>query len=129
VADKIPIVDHVNDFIQSAIRPASGALLLMAVTSARPTINPILMMLLGLCVAGGVHAAKTSFRPLVTATTGGLGNPLVSAVEDGVAIVLTVVALAAPIVIGVLLVALAAGLVVTLRRRRARRAATPGGAA
>jgi hypothetical protein len=126
VADKIPIVDHVNDLIQSAIRPASGAVLLMAATDATKSINPIVAMLAGLIVAGSVHTAKTSFRPLVTATTGGLGNPVVSAVEDGTAIGLTVIALVAPIVIGFVLALLLVALVMYARRRRSRRAAVTG---
>lgn len=122
VADKVPVVDHVNDLAQSAIRPAAGALLLMASTDAVQSFNPILAMFLGLIVAGGIHTAKTSFRPLVTATTGGLGNPVVSAAEDGAAIGLTVVALIAPVLIGVVLAVLLVALVVWTRRRRARRA-------
>src|SRR5687768_6938507 len=104
LADKIPIVDHVNDLIQSAIRPSAGAVLLMASTDTVESINPIVAMILGLLVAGGIHTTKTSFRPLVTATTGGVGNPIVSAVEDGVAIVVTVIALIAPIVIAFVLI-------------------------
>ena len=125
LADKIPVVDHVNDLIQSVIRPAAGAVLLMASTDAVRSFNPVVAMLLGLAVAGGVHTAKASFRPIVTATTGGLGNPLVSSVEDGAAIGLTVVALVAPILIGVVLTLLAVALVLWFRRRRARRALPP----
>src|SRR5688572_27120204 len=40
LADKIPVVDHVNDLIQSAIRPAAGAVLLMASTDAVHSVNP-----------------------------------------------------------------------------------------
>jgi hypothetical protein len=123
LADKIPVVDHVNDLIQSAIRPAAGAVLLMASTDAVQSINPVLAMILGLIIAGSVHTAKTSFRPLVTATTGGLGNPVVSTVEDGTAIGLTVVALIAPIVIGFVLALMVVGGLMVLRRRRVRRAA------
>jgi hypothetical protein len=121
LADKIPIVDHVNDLVQSAIRPSAGAVLLMASTDTVETINPLVAMILGLLVAGGVHTAKTSFRPLVTTTTGGVGNPIVSAVEDAVAIAVTVIALIAPIVIAVVLLALVWSIAVRLRRRRRRR--------
>jgi hypothetical protein len=121
LADKIPIVDHVNDLIQSAIRPSAGAILLMASTDTVDSINPIIAMILGLLVAGGIHTTKTSFRPVVTATTGGIGNPIVSAVEDATAIVVTVIALIAPILIAILLVLLAAFIVMLVRRRRHRR--------
>ena len=98
----------------------------MAATDATKSINPIVAMLAGLVVAGCVHTAKTSFRPLVTATTGGLGNPVVSGVEDGTAIGLTVIALIAPVVIGFVLALLLVALVLYARRRRSRRVAPTG---
>lgn len=125
LADKIPIVDHVNDLIQSGIRPSAGAVLLMASTDTVESINPIVAMILGLLVAGGIHTAKTSFRPIVTATTAGIGNPIVSAVEDGIAIVVTVIALIAPIIIALILLMVTSMLIVMLRRRRAHRSAEP----
>jgi hypothetical protein len=120
-ADKIPLVDHVNDLVQSAIRPAAGAVLFMASTDAVVAINPVAAMILGLVIAGGVHTAKTSIRPVVTATTGGIGNPVVSAAEDGAAIGITVVALVAPILVGAILLLVISGVVVIVRRRRSLR--------
>ncbi|MDQ3549493.1 MAG: DUF4126 domain-containing protein [Chloroflexota bacterium] len=128
IADKIPIVDHVNDLVQSAIRPSTGAVLMMASTDAVESFNPVVAMILGLLLAGGIHTAKTSFRPVVTATTGGVGNPIVSAVEDGAAIAIAVIALVAPILIAVVLIVLASLLVHTFRRRRRRRSVQPGSA-
>ena len=125
LADKIPLVDHVNDLIQSAVRPAVGALLLMSSTSAVESVNPIVSMLLGLLVAGGVHTAKTSFRPIVTTTTGGVGNPIVSATEDGVAIGITLIALIAPILIALIVLAVASFAILILRRRRRARYHVP----
>ncbi|MCC6935021.1 MAG: DUF4126 domain-containing protein [Thermomicrobiales bacterium] len=119
VADKVPIIDHINDLVQSFIRPAAGAILVMASTDAVQTINPVMAMILGLVVAGGVHTAKSTFRPVVTATTGGVGNPVVSATEDGAAICMSVIALVAPILIGVILIVLLTLTLMVLRRRRA----------
>lgn len=121
LADKIPLVDHVNDLINSIIRPSAGAVLVMASTGTVESINPILAMVLGLIVAGSVHTVKASVRPTITATTGGIGNPIVSAAEDGVAISLTVIALLAPVLIIVLLALLVALFVTLLRSRRRRR--------
>lgn len=119
IADKIPIVDHINDLIQSFIRPAAGAVLVMASTDAVQSINPVMAMILGLVVAGGIHTAKSTFRPVVTATTGGVGNPVVSAAEDGAAICLSVIALVAPVVIAfVILIVVTFALMVFRRRRR-----------
>lgn len=125
LADKIPLIDHVNDLIQSAIRPAAGAILLMASTDAVDSINPVVAMLLGLTVAGSMHTAKTIFRPIVTTTTGGLGNPIVSASEDGAAIALTFVALVAPILIAFVLGGFVVLLLLILRRRRQRASSSP----
>lgn len=124
LADKIPLVDHVNDLINSVIRPSAGAVLVMASTGTVDEINPILAMVLGLIVAGSIHTIKASIRPTVTATTGGIGNPLVSAAEDAVAIGLTVIALLAPILVIGVLALLGALLFRLIRRRRRRRLAT-----
>lgn len=121
LADKIPVVDHVNDLVNSVIRPAAGATLMMASTDAISYINPVLAMMLGLVVAGSVHAVKAGVRPVVTASTGGVGNPIVSAGEDGVAIGLSVIALVAPILILLVLAAQSALIVYLLRERRRRR--------
>lgn len=122
LADKIPVVDHVNDLINSVIRPAAGAVLMMASTDTISYINPVLAMFLGLTVAGSVHAVKAGVRPVVTASTGGVGNPIVSAGEDGVAISLSVIALVAPILILFVLAAQTALVIYLLRERRRRRA-------
>jgi len=53
-------------------------------------------VILGLMTAGSVHVTKAGFRPLVTATTGGLGNPVVSVIEDLLALVGTLLAIFAP---------------------------------
>jgi hypothetical protein len=129
IADKIPLVDHLNDLVNSAIRPSAGAVVLMASTDAIDYLNPIFAMVLGLFLAGGVHTVKTAVRPGVTATTGGVGNPIVSAAEDGAAIGISIIALLAPVLVAFLLVALIFGLVWILHRRRSRgaRAGTPGG--
>ena len=125
LADKIPLVDHVNDLINSVVRPSAGAVLVMASTGAVDSVNPILAMVLGLLVAGSVHTVKASVRPTVTATTGGVGNPIVSAAEDGVAIGLTLVALLAPILIAGVLIVLFVTIIALLRRRRRRRLMVP----
>lgn len=120
-ADKIPLIDHVNDLLQSPLRPAAGAILLMASTDAVDSINPVVAMIMGLLIAGGIHTTKTTFRPVVTATTVGVGNPIVSAVEDGIAIFVTVLALIAPIAIAIVLVLVVSLIVLLARRRRQRR--------
>src|SRR5215210_6291804 len=77
-ADKVPAVDSVNDAIHTFIRPVAGGILFAAHSGAVGGLDPTLSFVLGLVSAGGVHAVKAASRPVVTATTGGLGNPIVS---------------------------------------------------
>jgi hypothetical protein len=97
--DKIPAVDTVNDVIQTVFRPAAGAILFAASGNVISNVSPVLAMVCGLLIAGGVHAAKAVARPAVTASTAGLGNPVVSVAEDAVSGVTTLVAVVAPIVL------------------------------
>ncbi|MGB3305001.1 MAG: DUF4126 domain-containing protein [Thermomicrobiales bacterium] len=96
IADKIARVDHANDLLHTAIRPAAGALMMMAVTSQNDHINPVVSLILGLLLAGAIHWYKTTNRPAVTIATKGLGNPVLSIAEDGAVIVCTIVALFIP---------------------------------
>lgn len=83
LADKIPAVNHVNDIIQSFIRPTAGAIVFAATATQIGNVNPTLALIAGLLVAGGVHTVKSVVvRPAVTATTGGAGNIPVSMAED-----------------------------------------------
>jgi hypothetical protein len=107
VVDKIPGFDHANDLLQSVIRPATGAVMIMAVTNEQGVINPVVAMFLGLGTAGAVHAVKTVSRPAVTVSTAGAGNPIVSLIEDGVAIFASIMAILLPIVAVITFVVLA----------------------
>jgi uncharacterized membrane protein len=120
VADKVPGVDHVNDALQTLIRPAAGGVLAVAAAGGASGVAPWLLVLAGVLVAGGVHAAKATTRPVVHATTAGAGGPLVSAAEDATATVLSVVAILVPVLVILLLAGMAWGLWRLLRRRRRR---------
>lgn len=83
LADKIPAVNHVNDIIQSFVRPTAGAIVFAATANQIGDVNPTLALIAGLLVAGGVHTVKSVVvRPAVTAATGGVGNVPVSMAED-----------------------------------------------
>jgi len=103
-ADKIPAVNHVNDLIQTFIRPAAGAIAFAASAGIVSNIHPVLAMIAGLLVAGSVHAVKAAaVRPAVTATTGGLGNVPVSIAEDVVSTVVSFLSVVIPILIGLMI--------------------------
>ena len=112
VADKVPVVDHVNDVIQTVVRPAAGGVVAVAAAGSATEVSPWLLVLAGVLLAGGVHAVKATARPAVNVTTAGVGGPVVSAFEDAGAVVLSIAAILAP----VLMVFLAAGIVYSLWR-------------
>jgi hypothetical protein len=101
LVDKVPVADSVNDVIHTVVRPAAGAILFAANTGAVGGLDPTLAVVLGLLAAGAVHATKTAARPVITASTFGVGNPVVSLVEDVISFVASVVAIFAPIVIAI----------------------------
>lgn len=125
-ADKIPLIDTVNDFAQSLMRPAAGAILFAASSNAVSDLNTGLALILGLLAAGGVHTAKTAARPVVTASTGGTGNAVVSAGEDGVAAVMAITAIVVPVVAAILVLILGSAIVWFWLRRKRRRARRSG---
>jgi preprotein translocase subunit SecG len=122
VVDKIPAVDTLNDIIQTFIRPAAGAILFAAGSNVISAMSPVFAMICGLLVAGGVHAAKATARPMITAGSAGMGNPLVSVVEDVVSGVAAFVAIVLPVLAAIFIVTLL-GLYLWWRVRRHRRRA------
>jgi hypothetical protein len=120
-ADRIAVVDTANDVLQTFVRPTAGAILFAASATVISDIHPVLALVCGLIVAGGIHAIKASVRPVVTGTSGGLLNPVVSTVEDVTSLMLTLVSILVPLLAGFLLgsaLVLALWWLVTRRRRR-----------
>jgi hypothetical protein len=115
VVDKIPGADHVNDAVNSALRPAAGAVVSLALTQG--DLPPAVAGVLGVSLAGTTHLAKAAARPLVTVGTLGFGNPVVSAIEDAVAFCAAVIAILAPLLVVAVLAALVWALVALVRRR------------
>ena len=116
--DKVPGVDHVNDIIQSLVRPGAGAVAALASTSGAVAINPAAMVLLGLVAAGSVNLVKVTTRPAVTVGTAGVFNPVVSMVEDAIAVLVSVVAIFLPFLVILFLVIFAVSSILLLRRIR-----------
>lgn len=112
IADKIPAVNHINDLIQTIIRPAAGAIAFAASANVITDINPVLALACGLLVAGSVHTVKAAaVRPAVTATTGGAGNIPVSIAEDVLATAASVLAVLLPLIAGTLVIVMLALLI------------------
>lgn len=121
--DKIPAVDHALNAVGYVSRPVAGALAAGSVFWAvDPATAAIAGLIVGAPAALALNAAQTGVRVGSTATTGGLGNPLVSLIEDALAFLTVIVAFLAPILIPIVLVVLAVAVFRLARRLRDRRA-------
>ncbi|NJP33016.1 DUF4126 domain-containing protein [Micromonospora thermarum] len=130
VADKVPVVDHVNDVVQTVVRPTAGGLAFGAgATSETVTVsdpasffssNQWVPVATGVLIALGVHLLKSAARPVVNATTGGVGAPVASTAEDATSVVMSVVAIVLPVLVLAFLLGLAL-VVFRFRRRTDRR--------
>jgi hypothetical protein len=106
-SDKAPAVNHINDMIQTIVRPVAGAIVFAASAGVITESNPVLALVAGLIVAGGVHTVKAAaIRPAVTATTGGVANTPVSIAEDLISTFLSVMAVVLPALFAVLAILL-----------------------
>jgi uncharacterized membrane protein len=124
LADKIPVVDSANDVIQTVVRPIAGAILFAANANTIAEIHPILAMLCGLLVAGTVHVAKSTARPMITAASAGTANPVVSTAEDALSGITAFLSILLPVLVAIVL--LVAALIIgwwlwSIRRRQERR--------
>lgn len=135
-ADKIPGLDHVNDLLQTAVRPVSGGLVVGAGTGQQSLLSDPsafvesgdwVPFLVGMGIALAVHALKSGGRAVVNATTAGVGAPVASAAEDALSIGLSLAALLLPLLVLVLLVVLVVAVLRTHGARRRRREAPSGG--
>jgi Domain of unknown function (DUF4126) len=133
VLDKVAVVDHLNDLVQTFVRPAVGGVIFAATAAAQQVDaspwmreHPWVGWLAGVAVAGLVHAGKASARPVVNATTLGVGTPVVSAAEDATSLGMSLVALFAPVLVVVGLLLIALGIVLGVRRLRRRRSRPVG---
>lgn len=113
VADKIPVVDHVNDWLQTVVRPTAGGLAFgsgatattAAVTNPEEFFsnNQWVPIVIGVVIALAVHLAKSAARPVINFSTAGIATPIVSAAEDVGSVAVTILALLVPVLIVVVI--------------------------
>jgi len=122
LGDKIPAVDHTLDALSTVLRPAAGSLLAASVLWRVP--DPLTALALGVAVGAPTalvpHAAKATLRATSTLFTGGLANPLLSLVEDLVALVMFVLTVVVPVAVALMILVVAVLVVRRLSRRRLR---------
>ena len=130
VGDKVPALDHALDTVGTVLRPIAGAVAAAAVlvNIHDPMMAMVLGMVVGAPVALAPHAVKAGTRAVSSATTAGLANPVISTIEDVIAISIALLAFVVPVLVA--LVVLFAGFLMwrwISRRRWAQRAPEPSG--
>ena len=118
LADKIPGVDHASHVVHGVLQPIAGAVLFASQAGIITDMAPVLAFIVGALVAGTVHAARATVRPVVTVSTAGMGNAVVSAGEDAAAVAITVASLLVPVLAAFLIVCLVLAVFWLWRRRR-----------
>lgn len=131
VADKIPVVDSVNDWLQTVVRPASGGIVFGTGASSQTAAvtdpasffssNAWVPVVAGIVIALLVHGTKMAARPALNAMSAGVAAPVVSTVEDIGSVILSVLALLMPVFVVLAIIGIAVGFVSIFRRARRRK--------
>jgi len=139
VADKVPIVDHANDVVQTVVRPTAGGLAFGAGSGAQTVTvsNPgsffgshqWVPVAAGVLIALCVHGVKATARPVVNVSTAGFGAPVLSTIEDFGSALMSILAILMPILVLVGIGLFVWLTVVVLRRRRRKRESASSGTA
>ena len=97
----IPWLDNVLDVVASPAAVVAGIAMMGSVIGAETSFDPIVQWTMAIVGGGGVsgtvQAGTVATRAVSTGTTGGLANPLISVFEAMMAVVVTLLALLAPL--------------------------------
>jgi hypothetical protein len=114
-ADKIPVVDHVLHLVHAGLAPAAGGIAAASLDGSGGG-DAVVFALLGAGNALGIHALRSTTRVGATAVSFGILNPILSIVEDGLAVVALALAFIAPFVMAALAIAATIGALIAGRR-------------
>jgi len=118
----VPMVDNALDLVAGPVAVAAGIVVSASVvTDVDPFLRWSLAIIAGGGAAGGVQALTTGARLGSLFGTGGLGNPLVSTMEAGGSVALSVMAILVPL-LAVPVLAIVVVLLLLGKRRLRRRA-------
>lgn len=128
VADKVPVVDHVNDMLQTVVRPTAGGLAFGAGAGSETVMvsdpgdtKQWIPVVAGVAIAFGVHGIKSLSRGVINASTAGVGAPVASTAEDVTSVTMSLVAILLPVLVLVFLLGMVFFVAWVLRRRRTRK--------
>ena len=131
VADKIPVVDSINDWLQTIVRPAAGGIAFGTGSASATAVvtdpasfftsNAWVPVAVGVLLAFATHVTKMASRPALNAVTVGAAAPVVSTVEDISSVILSFLALLLPVLVIFAIGGVVVGFIVLFRRKARRR--------
>ncbi|MCU1578561.1 MAG: hypothetical protein JWP19_765 [Rhodoglobus sp.] len=132
VADKVPVVDSINDWVQTIVRPVAGGIAFGTGSASGTAVvkDPAAFftsyawvpIAIGVLLALATHLTKMASRPVLNAATVGAAAPIVSTAEDFGSVALSFIALLVPALVIVAIGGVVVGFVALFRRRfRTRR--------
>ena len=105
VAYFIPYIDNVLDSVTLPLAALAGtAIMLSTVADLSPVITWSLAIIAGGGTAAVVAGTSSTTRLTSTLTTGGVANPVVSMIETGTSVIMSIVSIFLPIVGAVLVI-------------------------
>lgn len=94
----IPYIDHLLDAIAIPLATIAGTAVMVSTVA---DLSPVITWTLAIIAGGGTAAAVSSSsgvtRLASTSTTGGLANPIVSSIETGASLVMSVISVFIPV--------------------------------
>lgn len=132
VADKIPVVDSINDWIQLFVRPVAGGIAFGTGSSSGTAVvtdpaqfftsNAWVPIAVGILLALVTHIGKAVSRPALNVASAGVAAPVVSTAEDFGSVILSILALLLPVLVLFAIAGVVVGFVLLFRRFRRGRA-------
>jgi hypothetical protein len=130
IADKVPVMDSVNDIVHTFVRPTAGGIAFGATSDAQTVTvqdpgkylssHGWVPIVSGAAIALVMHLMKATVRPVANTVTLGAAAPVLSIVEDVTSVSMSLVAIIIPILIVVFLAVIVL-VFIRLRKRIKRR--------
>ncbi|MCF7560657.1 DUF4126 domain-containing protein [Sabulilitoribacter multivorans] len=101
----IPYIDNLLDTISVPLAALAGtAIMLSTVADLSPVITWSLAIIAGGGTAAAISGSSSATRITSTATTGGFANPIVSTVETGTSLVMSIISIFLPFLAFILVI-------------------------
>lgn len=117
----IPWVDNLLDSLAIPLAAIAGtAVMVSTMADVDPLVTWTLAIIAGGGTASAIKGASATSRLASTATTGGIGNPIVSTIETGTATVVSLASLFVPVIAAVLVIVILIFIFIIYRKLRPR---------